>query len=244
MSKNVKLNGKSYSGVSQVQLKTTAGGTAMFKDVDEITTPSGSVTITQNGTHDVSKYAQAVVDVAASGGVDDPTALLIAMVEEGKVITEDVRYTVPDGVRSIRESAFAGMTRDGSTGFMYIHLPDSIEKIGSKAFYYNVQAVIGSLPANLKQIDSEVFRQARNMFYGSTELKVPASVETLGQLAFYQYNGDVTTITFEGTPNTIANNAFQNSSFTTINVPWAEGAVADAPWGATSATINYNYTGA
>jgi hypothetical protein len=26
-------------------------------------------------------------------------------------------------------------------------------------------------------------------------------------------------------------------------VPWAEGAVANAPWGATNATINYNYTG-
>ena len=28
----------------------------------------------------------------------------------------------------------------------------------------------------------------------------------------------------------------------TVNVPWAEGAVASAPWGA--ATVNYNYTGA
>lgn len=244
MSKNVKVNGKEYAGVSQVQFHTMDGGTALFKDVDEITTPSGSVTITENGTHDVTNYAQAVVNVAASGGVDDSTALLIAMVEEGKVITEDVQYTVPDGVKSIRDNAFAGMTMDGSTGFMYIHLPDSIEKICSKAFYFNVQAVIGSLPANLKQIDTEAFRQARNMFYGSTELKVPASVETLNQLAFYQYNGNVKTITFEGTPNTIANNAFQSSSFTTINVPWAEGAVADAPWGATGATINYNYTGA
>ena len=53
MSKNVTVNGVDYSGVSQVQLKTTAGGTALFKDVDEITEPSGSVTITANGTHDV-----------------------------------------------------------------------------------------------------------------------------------------------------------------------------------------------
>jgi hypothetical protein len=33
------------------------------------------------------------------------------------------------------------------------------------------------------------------------------------------------------------------TSLTTINAPWAEGAVSGAPWGATNATINYNYTG-
>ena len=50
--------------------------------------------------------------------------------------------------------------------------------------------------------------------------------------------------TFEGTPRSIASNAFASCiNLTTINVPWAEGAVANAPWGATKATINYNYTG-
>ena len=51
-------------------------------------------------------------------------------------------------------------------------------------------------------------------------------------------------MTFEGTPTSIASSAFSNCvKLTTINVPWAEGAVANAPWGATNATINYNYTG-
>lgn len=67
MSKNVNVNGVDYSGVSQVQLKTTDGGTALFKDVDEITVPSGTKTITENGTHDVTNYATAVVNVEASG---------------------------------------------------------------------------------------------------------------------------------------------------------------------------------
>lgn len=35
--------------------------------------------------------------------------------------------------------------------------------------------------------------------------------------------------------------AFSNSSVEVINVTWSEGEVAGAPWGATDATINYNY---
>lgn len=68
MSKNIKLNNKDYNGVSTVQLPTTSGGTATFKDTDEIKTPSGSITITKNGTHDVTNFASAIVNVPISGG--------------------------------------------------------------------------------------------------------------------------------------------------------------------------------
>lgn len=53
-----------------------------------------------------------------------------------------------------------------------------------------------------------------------------------------------TSITFQNpTDNlpTIANNSFQQCiGLLDIYVPWAEGAVANAPWGATNATIHYN----
>jgi hypothetical protein len=52
------------------------------------------------------------------------------------------------------------------------------------------------------------------------------------------------TVTFEGKPTSIDSSAFTScSKLTAINVPWAEGEVANAPWSASNATINYNYTG-
>ena len=243
MSKNVKLNGVSYSGVSQVQLKTTAGGTAMFKDVDEITTPSGSVTIAANGTHDVTNYAQAVVNVPQSGESGSDETLMKVLIEGLDALDEDLHLTVPSGIKTLRSNLFASMTQDSFSGFLYITLPNTVESIQSKCFYYSTKTIIGELPPNLKRIGGEVFRQANNIFSPNTALELPASLETLDELAFYMYNGPVKTITFKGTPTSIASNAFQNCGVTTINVPWAEGAVANAPWGST-ATINYNYTGA
>lgn len=247
MSKNIKLNEKDYNGVSTVQLPTTDGGTATFKDVDEITTPSGTKTITTNGTHDVKNYAQAIVNVPTSGGSGDSSndmKFLKALLEmENTQIEEDVHFVVPNGIKTIRENAFSKMTNDRGDGKLYIDLPDTIESIHDKAFFYNIKAVIGQLPPNLKEIKGSPFGYAYNLFYPNTIIEIPASVETIGSLAFYQYQYSANTVTFKGTPTSIANNAFQTNKITTINVPWSEGEVADAPWGATSATINYNYMG-
>ena len=49
--------------------------------------------------------------------------------------------------------------------------------------------------------------------------------------AFYDCE-TLTSVTFNGTPSSISSNAFDScSNLTTINVPWAEGAVSGAPWG-------------
>ena len=54
----------------------------------------------------------------------------------------------------------------------------------------------------------------------------------------------LTKFTFKNKPDKIESSTFYNcNNLTIINVPWAEGEVAKAPWGATNATINYNYTG-
>ena len=86
-----------------------------------------------------------------------------------------------------------------------------------------------------------------NAFYNCTKLaltSLPSGITSIGNNAFYKCLG-LDSLTFEGKPKSISSSAFKEcTNLTTINVPWAPGAVANAPWGAINATINYNYTGA
>ena len=83
-------------------------------------------------------------------------------------------------------------------------------------------------------------------FYSCYDLALttlPSGITNINNAAFYGCTS-LASLTFEGTPENIWERAFAEcNNLTTINVPWAEGAVANAPWGATNATINYGYTG-
>ena len=95
-------------------------------------------------------------------------------------------------------------------------MPSGIESIGGSSFYGCSSLALTRLPSGITNIYA-------NAFYGCKSL---------------------VSITFEGKPKSIYSSAFKNcTNLTTINVPWAEGEVKNAPWGATNATINYNYTG-
>ena len=141
-------------------------------------------------------------------------------------------------------------------------LPDEIVSIGSCAFFECENLALTSLPLGVTYIGYGAFIGCENLaltslpdgitsigtqtFYFCTNLaltSIPAGVTDISYGAFYGCTG-LTELTFLGTPTGIAPNSFQDcTNLTTINVPWAEGAVANAPWGATNATIHYNYTG-
>ena len=124
----------------------------------------------------------------------------------------------------------------GGSGF--VKLPSDVTAIRNYAFIDCDSCCLESLPEGLTYIGINAFAGCMNLRITS----IPITVETINDSAFYGCDL-LRTITFKGTPRNIASSAFTGCiNLTTINVPWAEGAVANAPWGATNATINYNYT--
>ena len=137
-------------------------------------------------------------------------------------------------VTSIGEQAFRDCIKLALT-----ELPEGLTSIGNYAFRDCINLALTELPKGLTSIGGNAFSGCANL--ALTEL--PAGITSIGGSAFSNCSG-LTSITFKGKPVAIYANIFNGcTNLTTINVPWAEGAVANAPWGATNATINYNYVG-
>ena len=163
-------------------------------------------------------------------------------------------------ITSIGNHAF-----NGCKNLILESLPSKITSIGFNAFYDCQNLALTSLPSGITSIEYSAFENCKNLALtslpsGITSIKnkafnkcqnlaltsLPSGITIIENYAFNDCS-KLTSITFEGTPNPtgIDINAFAGCpKLTTINVPWAKNEVANAPWGATNATINYNYTGA
>ena len=76
----------------------------------------------------------------------------------------------------------------------------------------------------------------------SDHYTIPDGVTKIGAYAFAQL-GYLSSIYVPSSVTSIGANAFKGESYIHIYVPWSENAVGGAPWGATNATIHYDYTG-
>lgn len=138
---------------------------------------------------------------------------------------------VDGSVTHIGYGAFYG--RDKLTNIV---IPDGVVEIDNTAFTDCHDLTDVALPNTLVNIGSMAFYGC-----GMNEIVIPDSVQTIRMYAFSVCR-NLTTVTLGSGITNIHKQAFDDSpNITTINVPWAEGEVADAPWGATNATINYNY---
>lgn len=137
---------------------------------------------------------------------------------------------LPDGLTTIETYTFYG------TGIALTTFPPNVTKVGTHAFTY-AKNTFTELPEGLLTIGSNAFEQNKSL----TEITLPSTLTSMDWAAFSGCSA-LTKVTFKGTPKSIYKSFTGNSQALTINVPWSEGEVADAPWGATNATINYNYT--
>ena len=155
-----------------------------------------------------------------------------------------VSVHLPVGIETIPKNSFYNCKV-----LKNVNIPQGVTEIGEDAFNTCRELSSVTLPDGLRVIGAAAFQNVNVYLY--SKLVIPASVETIQSGAFRRQGSSSSdpgiTITFKGKPTTIATTAFAISVSSgrkvTFNVPWAEGEVANAPWGATSATINYNYIG-
>ena len=178
-------------------------------------------------------YLQAVCEKMLEGGGGssggtDMTAMFVSAMNG-----DCVDLAIPEGVTKIRDYAFQKLST-----LKTVSLPSTLTYIGQYAFYDCTGLTAFEFPEGFTTLRSASLAGCKNI----RELVFPASLATLEGAFGGCFN--LRKVTFKGKPTTMSTSAFYNcAQLYTINVPWAEGEVAGAPWGASTATVNYNYTG-
>lgn len=179
---------------------------------------------------DIIISAQGAYDKGYEAGYGDGLTLIEPLKSYYNGDTNDV--VLPGGLTKIRASAFRQHGLMTSVSGL-----DDVTVVDSYAFA-DCKALTG---ISLPKVNNIVSRA----FYACTALAsvYMPKVTRIQSQVFYNCTS-LTSITFQSTPTLIDSTAFSGcTNLKTINVPFAEGTVAGAPWGATNATINYNYTG-
>lgn len=216
-----------------------------------------SVNVAKEGQTDIEEQWRRLLEGDASKPVTMLPSGLTKIKNNAFAQNKALKLTsLPDSVTSIGDNAFlncsnialtslpSGLTSIGISAFSncwYItltSLPDGLTSIGQNTFNYCSRLALTSLPDSVTSIGDGAFYYCEKLAITS----IPSGVTSIGSSFTLCYG--LKEITFEGKPNSISDGAFNGcKNLLTINVPWAEGEVANAPWGATNATINYNYTG-
>ena len=162
------------------------------------------------------------------------------LIAEG-IGTEGLVYTLIDGGYSV--SGYTGTDANVIVPAYYNGLPVidlGKDVYGVFSLYNNpnqidIQSII--LPDTLLTINQMVFDTCSAL----NSLTIPASVKFIDQIALYMCNGPEEII-FKGTHEQLSDGAFgSNTGIAHIYVPWGEGEVAGAPWGASEADVHYNW---
>ena len=192
--------------------------------------------------------------------VDESSGLLIDKVNKTalRLKSNVANCTIPSSVDTIGRYCFS------KTDLEYVTIPEGIKDISSNAFYSCPRLYGISFPRSLENLEATCFGWCTNLsmvrlpeglkniktyaFYlcPISTINIPSSVDSILDRAFGD-NDSLKTVTFaprgSKLPNIVSTAFFGTGKVNpvTFNVPWSEGEVPGAPWGAENAKINYNY---
>lgn len=142
----------------------------------------------------------------------------------------------------------AGAAFQSHNNLMSITLPSTMKQLSNPdgstpvggAFRYCNEYTELNLNEGLEVIEQESFYPCGRC----VSVTIPSTVRQIGARAFYN-STRLTEVTFNTSEDIISkmyidSTAFDCGYITDIYVPWAEGEVYNAPWGAQNATIHYN----
>jgi hypothetical protein len=229
-------------------------GTSTYKaDYTALNTLVGQTTATDSDVAQGKVYVKSdgtqSTGTASSGGNQD----LIDLIER-----DVTSITIPDGTTKLGKYAFNycdllqtailpnsvteienGVFRN-CTSLSTINLPNGLTFIGERSFQNCPSLTSINFPSGLTTIKGAAFMDCT----GLTTVTLPNSITDLNSGQLFANCTSLRTVTFLGTPyNNLPWTLFSGcTALTTIRVPWQEGEIMGAPWGAPSATIIYNYT--
>ena len=177
-----------------------------------------------------------MADAISSIVGDDLLEAIVLNINEQDLSNEQAQYIIDtvaakgSSFKKLRDYLF--LSNDTLTKIV---IPEGIKTIGKSCFdgcwYLNDLTI-----ANTVRIIKERAFAVTNI----AVLRLPSSLEQLEKDCL---TGTYTSkVYFNSTPTKLDAAAFSGTSIKDIYVPWAEGAVANAPWGADNATVHYNYT--
>ena len=163
----------------------------------------------------------------------------------GERISLDVDH-LPPNLEYIGDNGF----ERSPNNYKITNIPNSVYYIGQSAFQYtNANYLqLSKLPTSLQYLGKNAFYNNGFQIFPEDEIVFPNGVVTIGYNCFGGGAYKTKTIKFLGKPETIDVSAFllgttngSMKALTDIYCPWSEGEVANAPWGATNATIHYDW---
>lgn len=113
-------------------------------------------------------------------------------------------------------------------------VPDGKDNI-SQLEYANSTFKVVILPQTITNINERAFDLCLNL----STIVIPEGVQSIYDRAFHGCTS-LTCVRFPSTITTISSNALDASNVAHVYVPWSEGIIANAPWGATGAVVHYN----